>query len=347
MPPGRHKVNRMFERTKEQVNLARYQRGQKAGHYESFFQRANHPIRPLAFWIRYTVFSPNHHPEDALGELWAIFFDGETSNHVAVKKEVPFHRCIFRSDAFFIQVAEASLEQGRLKGDAEYHGHNVSWDLTYAGNEAPLFLLPLKLYTARFPKAKSLVGLPKAIYNGSLSVDGKEIQIENWVGSQNHNWGSRHTDLYAWGQVAGFDSHPDSFLEIASARLKIGPFWTPWVTPIVLRHQEIETKINSLVQTFRAKSSFNYFDWKFISETGEIRLEGEISAPREAFIGLNYRNPPGGSKHCLNSKIAACQLKIQHKQSGQWNLQEILFTKHRAAFEILTDARDHGVEIRV
>jgi len=331
----------------KQVNLTRYQPGQKAGHYESFFQRANHPTRPIAFWIRYTIFSPNNHPEDAIGELWAIFFDGETGNHVAVKQEVPFHQCTFKPDAFSVKVGDASLEQGRLKGDAGSHGHNISWDLSYGGDEGPLFLLPLNLYTAKFPKAKSLVGLPMAVYNGSLSVNGKRIEIEDWVGSQNHNWGSRHTDLYAWGQVAGFDSHPDSFLEVASAKLRIGPFWTPWMSPIVLRHQGKEIKMNSLLQTVRAKSSFKYFNWNFISETEEIRLEGEISAPKEAFIGLNYRNPPGGSKHCLNSKIATCELRIQHKQSGQWGGPEVLFTKYRAAFEIFTDARDHGVEIRV
>ena len=331
----------------KQVNFTRYQPGQKAGHYESFFQRANHPTRPIAFWIRYTIFSPNNHPEDAIGELWAIFFDGETGNHVAVKKEVPFHQCIFKPDAFSVKVGDVSLEQGRLKGNAGSHGHNISWELNYGGDEAPLFLLPLKLYTAKFPKAKSLVGLPMAVYDGSLFVDGKRIEIENWVGSQNHNWGSRHTDLYAWGQVAGFDSHPNSFLEAASAKLKIGPVWMPWMTPIVLRHQGKEIKINSLLQTVRTKSSFNYFSWNFISETQEIRLEGEISAPKEMFIGLNYRNPPGGSKHCLNSKIATCELKIQHKQSSQWGPPEVLFTRHRAAFEILTDAYDHGVEIRV
>jgi len=331
----------------KQVNFTRYQPGQKAGHYESFFQRANHPTRPIAFWIRYTIFSPNNHPGDAIGELWAIFFDGETGNHVAVKKEVPFLQCTFKPDAFSVKVGDASLEQGRLKGDAGSRGHTLSWDLTFGGAEAPLFLLPLKLYTAKFPKAKSLVGLPMAVYNGSLSVDSKRIEIENWLGSQNHNWGSRHTDLYAWGQVAGFDSHPDSFLEVASAKLRIGPLWTPWMSPIVLRHQGKEIKMNSLLQTVRAKSSFKYFNWNFISETKEIRLEGEISAPKEAFIGLNYRNPPGGSKHCLNSKIATCELKIKHKQSSQWGPPEVLFTKHRAAFEILTDARDHGVEIRV
>jgi hypothetical protein len=152
--------------------------------------------------------------------------------------------------------------------------------------------------------AKSLVGLTMAVYNGSLFVDGKRIEIEDWVGSQNHNRGSRYTDLYAWGQVAGFDSHPDSFLEMATSKLRIGPFWTPWMSPIVLRHQGKEIKMNSLLQTVRAKSSFKYFNWNFISETEENRLEGEISAPKEAFIGLNYRNPPGGSKYCLITRRA-------------------------------------------
>jgi hypothetical protein len=52
-----------------------------------------------------------------------------------------------------------------------------------------------------------------AVYNGSLTVAGEEIEVVDWVGSQNHNWGSQHTDHYAWGQVAGFDTHPDSFDE--------------------------------------------------------------------------------------------------------------------------------------
>lgn len=56
----------------QSANWTRYQPGQRAGHYESFFQRANHPTRPLAFWIRYTIFSPAGQPEAALGELWAI-----------------------------------------------------------------------------------------------------------------------------------------------------------------------------------------------------------------------------------------------------------------------------------
>ncbi len=54
-------------------------------------------------------------------------------------------------------------------------------------------------------------------------------------------------------------------------------------------------------------------------------------------------NPPGGVKHCLNTKIAACELAVQHKPAGE---REVLRAEHRALFEILTDDRDHGIPIR-
>jgi hypothetical protein len=37
-------------------------------------------------------------------------------------------------------------------------------------------------------------------------------------GDLDHNWASRHTDRCAWGQVAGFDTHPESFLEVATTQ---------------------------------------------------------------------------------------------------------------------------------
>lgn len=326
----------------QQVNFTRYH-NQQTGHYESFFLRANHPSRPLAFWIRYTIFSPLNRPQDALGELWAIYFNGETNKHVAAKKEVPFRQCTFSSTEFFVEIDGAQLKPGELHGVASAKDSSLAWDLTFNGNTKPLLLLPLQLYETRLPAAKSLVSAPLATFNGSLSVNGETVEVVNWVGSQNHNWGSKHTDLYAWGQVAGFDTHPQSFLEVATARLKIGPLWTPYMTLLVLRHNGKAFALNSLIQSLRAKGSFEYFSWNFRSETKEIALEGSISAPQEAFVGLNYYNPPGGNKYCLNTKIAACQLKLKDKRTGS---QELLVTSSRAAFEILTGDRNHGVVIR-
>jgi hypothetical protein len=322
-----------------------YRPGQQTGHYESYFLRANHPSAPLAFWIRYTIFSPNNHPEKAIGELWGVYFDGEKGANTAVKKEVPFDQCSFGSRGLDANIGPAILNPHKLTGGAASQGHEISWDLDYHGDSRPLFLLPLRMYSGNFPKAKSCVPLPMAAFNGTLKVDGREIKIDNWVGSQNHNWGSKHTDLYAWGQVAGFDKSPDSFLEVATARLKMGPFWTPSMTPIVLRHKGQEFALNNMSQTIIAHGHFNYFDWQFGSEDDIAGISGRIWADRNRFVGLNYHNPPGGNKHCLNTKLASCNLRITYRSGPDKGTSELLSTEHRAAFEILTDKNDHGIAI--
>ena len=325
----------------KQVNLTRFH-NQTKGHYESFFLRANHPTRPLAFWIRYTLFSPKGHPENNIGELWATFFNGETNQHIVVKQEYPLNNCLFDTRDFNIQIGNAKLSSRSFQGSIESKGNKLEWDMTFDGDSFPLLLLPLNLYKGKFPAAKSLVSFPLARFNGSLFVNDEKINIADWVGSQNHNWGLKHTDLYAWGQVAGFDSHPNSFLEVATAKLKLGPVWTPPITLIVLRHNQKEYALNELTQGLKAHGKFEYFTWEFKSQTKYVEIEGEISAPRSAFIGLNYYNPPGGNKYCLNSKIGQCKLQFKDKSNGKI---EILETKHRAAFEILTNDQSHGITI--
>ena len=47
-------------------------------------------------------------------------------------------------------------------------------------------------------------------------------------------------------------------------------------------------------RALRAKGSFCYLRWRFRSEDDAVRIDGRIEAPREAFVGLRYYNPPGG-----------------------------------------------------
>lgn len=323
-------------------NHARYRPGGSGGFYESFFVRANHPHEPLAFWVRYTVFQPADRAQAALGELWAIVFDARGA-HVAVKEEYPIAQCAFDTGRLAARVGAAVLEPGRAQGAAASGGHRVAWDLRFGGAGAPAFLLPPDRYEAGFPRAKSLVAQPNAVFEGALEVDGRRLAVSGWKGSQNHNWGSRHTDRYAWGQVCGFDEAPDSFLEVASAQLRIGAFWTPVFTPLVLRHEGREHVLTGMAHSaLRARGSFRLGTWRFRSASDEIAIEGEIAAPAQAFIGLRYYNPPGGVKHCLNSKLASCRLTLTDRRSGR---TQTLSSAHRAAFELLTDDTAHGVPL--
>lgn len=331
-------MNTLLTRSRERVNFARYVSGQTQGHYESYFQRANHPTRPLAFWIRYTIFSPHKKPKEALGELWAVYFDGETNQHVVAKTEVPVSACTFAVDAFDVKIAESTLGLGFLKGCAKSN-NEIEWDLRYENGQEPLFLLPLSYYEKGFPKAKALVGVPMAKYNGMIKVNGKSIEIDGWVGSQNHNWGAKHTDHYAWGQVAGFPNSPETFLELGTARLRFGSFWTPAMTLIAIRHHGREYYLNKLVRSF-CRASVGYFYWNFRAYSQDIQVDGRISAVKDNFVCLRYYNPPGGIKYCLNSKITTCRLALRLKGAHD---PEVLETPHGAAFEILTDKTDHGL----
>jgi hypothetical protein len=327
-------------------NRSRFNPGEKAGHYESYFQRANHPQRPLAFWIRYTVFSPQGRPEEAIGELWGVYFNGETGHISVAKQEFPIQQCSFSKTGLDVHIGEATLVNGGLQGQAFSGKHGLKWLLEYSCDQSPILLLPESYYDRGFPKAKALVGSPGALFRGMLSVGGQDIDVSGWIGSQNHNWGSKHTDLYAWGQVAGFDGEPEAFLELSTARVKIGPIWTPWMTLMALRLEEEEYSLNGLLQAVRATGRFEYgigklYSWIFDSRIEGVRIHGKITAPASSFVGLRYNNPPGGYKICLNTKLARCEVNLERMGRAARRL----VTENRAAFEILTEAGDYGVEV--
>ena len=326
---------------RNRCNVPRHRPESGVGHYESWFQRGNHPIRPLAFWIRYTLFHPRGGAPS--GELWGIWFDGEKEQICAAKQTVAWSSCRLGTSALDVTLGDATLRDGALMGGVQGGGNTLQWDLQYTGGDRPLLLLPERLYSAPLPRAKALVGTPGALFSGSLVVQGTRHAIEGWPGSQNHNWGSKHTDRYAWGQVAGFDDAPDAFLECATAKLRFGPLWTPWLTTVVLRLDGREYAINSIFRAARAQASLTYFDWQLQTHDEQASIRCHIRAPRERFVGLTYGNPPGGTKTCLNSKLASCELTLT--RPGQE--PRVLHSRHRAAFEILTDDSDHGVPVVV
>jgi hypothetical protein len=187
------------------------------------------------------------------------------------------------------------------------------------------------------------VPLPLARFDGRLAVAGRTVDVDGWVGSQNHNWGSEHTHRYAFGQVAGFDDEPEASLEVATVRARVlGPVSTPWLTTLVLRADGREHSLVAPLVAWRASARYDFFHWDFTSRTRGVEVTGRISAAREAFVGLRYRNPPGGSKSCLNTKIATAEVTL--REPGR--APRTLHAEHHALFEILTDDDHHGVPIR-
>jgi Tocopherol cyclase len=305
-----------------------------AGHYESWFQRANHPTRPLAFWVRHTIFCPKGKPEAAVGEIWAVWFNGETGRVVAGKSEAPMRDCVFDSNGLGVSIPGARLAPGSLQGNTG----PINWALTWVGGGPTSLLLPEAVYQASFPKAKVLCVNPNALFSGHVNVNGHNHPIKDWPGSHNHNWGSQHTDRYAWAQVCGFDGAPGVFLECATAQVKVGPLLTPQVTVAVLSIDGQRYEFNSILRGLWAKAEVKGFSWQFSASQGGVEIEVNVEALRENFAGLRYGNPPGGDKACLNSKIARCHLRF--RKDG---VLRSFTSENRAAFEILCEENDPRV----
>lgn len=336
----RHATSRRSH-PREHWDGSRFDIGGSRGFYESYFQRANHPNRPLAFWIRYTAFSPRNKPDQATGELWAIFFDGEKHRTTAVKESFPVANCAFSRTSLDVTIGEARLTGQGLDGFAASNGESIGWSLRYSGQDSPLLLLREARYDGGFPQAKALVNKPNARFTGRVAVNGVVLSVDDWQGSLNHNWGGRHTDRYSWGQVAGFDNAPSVFLECATAQLKFGPIWSPQVSPVVLRTEDAEFALNGIVRAMRTTARIEFFRWDIDARQADVGIAGFFHASRSDFVALRYPNPPGGETLCLNTKIASAEftLRITGKPA------RTLSTRNRAAFEIVTDRIDHGVPV--
>ena len=199
--------------------------------------------------------------------------------------------------------------------------------------------MPHRMYSLPLPRAKTVVPQPLARFTGTITVDGKSQASTRWVGSQNHNWGSRHTDRYAWGQVAGFDDQPDAFLECSTARLKVGPVMTPPLSVAALRLGDEVLSCTGLYYAVRALGAYAPYQWHLETTGKPGTLDVRISADPSEFVALRYPNPPGGTKICLNSKLAHCEITVRRP-----NLAPLVLRSSRAAFEILADTAPPGVE---
>jgi hypothetical protein len=130
-------------------------------------------------------------------------------------------------------------------------------------------------------------------------------------------------------------------LECCTAQVKIGPVWSPRLTFVVLRDKGQEIALNGLLQAVRAYGNFDFFTWTIDVRSPSAHIYGRIHAPATVFVGLNYQNPPGGQKTCLNTKLASAEITVERLGQPPRTLK----TMYRAAFEILTDRADHGVAI--
>jgi hypothetical protein len=312
----------------------------KAPYYESRYIRANHPDRPQAMWLRQTLLLPM--AGDPVADVWVMVFDPDGGGNRALKEPYPIDAADYDYDNWTARIGAATLDDRSATGVITGGNHSARWDLRITpGDEATVKLLTDRAYTRKFPTAKTTVRHPLARFDGVLELDDVRVAVDDWTGSVNHNWGTKHTPAYAFGQVCGFDNAPDSSLEIATARAAIGPIMTPAATLFVFRHAGEEFAVRSPLGSLQTHGRYEPFTWAFGGRVGVHMIEGEITVEPEDVIGLTYTDTDGSHKFCYNSAVATCRMQVAGKA---FERAELVATR-RAMFEILTDTRHDTVPL--
>ena len=276
----------------------------RAGHYESFYLKLCHPSEPLGAWIRYTVHKrPGAAPT---GSLWFTLFTPDGPR--AAKLTVPDPET---GGGDWLRVGEARIGADGARGSI---GDDIggTWRSRRPRSRCSICRRGW-MYRARLPRTKLLSPAPAARFSGSLTVDGRSIDVDGWRGMAGHNWGAQHAERWIW--LHGLTEDGD-WLDAGIGRVKLGPVTTPWVGNGALsvagdRHLLRRAKVTEFPDRCT-----------FALSGGGVEVRGTVEAPRGRFVGWVYADPDGSEHHAVNCSIADMRLTVRRRGGAPFELRD-------------------------
>jgi hypothetical protein len=186
------------------------------------------------------------------------------------------------------------------------------------------------MYTGRLPRTKLVSVTPSTVFDGSLSFDGEEVTVDGWPGMVGHNWGEEHATRWIWLHGVGFEgAGPDTWLDLAIGRVRIGPVTTPWVANGALSIGGRRTRLGGLRRTVSVTETETGCDVRLPSaEGGTVTLSA--SAPSEAFVSWDYPAPRSPASRVVHCSVADLSLRVERPDEPPLELT----APGRAAYEL-------------
>ena len=274
------------------AGFPRASRRRRRGHYESFYIKACQPGGGRGIWIRHTVHKrPGRRAQrlDLVRPLrprggGAAGDQGDGAGRGALG-------------------AGRLLDPGRRRRDRPRPRRGLGrhrrarappGTLTFAGDAEPCKYLPADwLYEAPLPKTKFVAPYPDARFDGRLEIDGETIELDGWPGMIGHNWGSEHAERWVWLEGTGFDDAPDTYFDAGAARIKLGPWTTPWIPSGMLMLDGEAHRLGGFGEIRSASIEESPTACEFVLPGKDIVVRGRVSAPAEGLRRLGLRRPEG------------------------------------------------------
>jgi hypothetical protein len=321
------------------------------GHYEAYYLTLTDRASGQGLWIRYTMVAPLESAgEPATCALWLLAMSpDETPKLLGRKQTLPIGELVAEARPFRLRIGAATLDDRGMRGAID----DVAWDLHWEpAARAYEHVHPL-LRRARV--AKTVLTLPHAdlAVSGTVTLPDGELALEGARGGQAHLWGAKHASRWAWAHCNDFDDldgtpRPGSFVDGVSVfvpRLgrELGPN-----TPVVGHLAGADFGSTSPVRVLRNSSRFTLTGWTFEAIDGDTRIAGEVTADRDAMVGVTYHDPDGERAYCYNSEVASMRLNVFRRDKSRfdgWRLVETLVSDGTTHFEYAQREPLPGMEL--
>jgi hypothetical protein len=274
--------------------------------------------------------------------MWFTWFDAAADGPLAAKVTPDVEPGASAGE--FLHVGDGVFGPGTLCGAAPRDGLDIGWELTYDGSADPLWHLPREwMYTARLPRTKLLSPVPDARLSGSVRLGDRTVELDGWPGMVGHNWGTEHAERWIWLQGAIFEGRgPDTWLDVALGRLRIGPFLTPWIANGTLSIDGRRHQIGGIGQARATKVVETPEHCELTLPGDGITVRGRVAARRQDLVGWVYADPDGSEHDTVNCSIADLALEVDLDGSGPISLR----APGSATYELGMRERDHGIAIQ-
>jgi hypothetical protein len=192
----------------------------------------------------------------------------------------------------------------------------AEWELTLAGAGAPLeHLRPKALYRLPLPRTKLEAPVPDGIASGRLVLDGALVDVVGWRATVGHNWGTEHAERWVWLHAASFEDEPETWLELALARVRVGGALTPWVANGAIAHRGRRLKLGGLRHLAGVRVAAGPGRLEATVPGDRVSIRVAVHAELEQTVGWTYAGVgadlAGGDREVLHCGLAGVRLGIR------------------------------------
>jgi len=313
----------------------------RRGIYEVWYLTWNDPQTGQGFWLRYIDECPSR--GEHRGELWFARFDPKRPD-----KTFGIHKHFPKFDAtaapFRVEIGSAQLGHDHAIGSLEGDGHTIEWDLRWDPADNVLRQLPDVMYAGGgLGETTVLSPNPRVPLSGTIVVDGEKLQFERAIAGQTHVWGKKHAYSWTWGRCADFPGAPDAVLELIAVQLQRGGRTLPRMMLVALDLDGTQYRLNQWRHVARNRGRWQTGHVTFTAQSLLHKIEGELTAPDEAFVNAPYEDPDGTHLWCVNTEIGDARIVVYERAGLAWREKRRLESRGRAHFEIGGRERDPAV----